>query len=677
MQMSRLGRCVELLTCAAVAAAWLGCGELEEDTGSRSTEATVCTTVSAGSPWWNQSFPPQAGRFHVELAVTPSANNLDAVIGLSKGAAAQWAQLAATVRFGPAGVIDVRSGNAYRADSVYPYSANVTYFVRIDVDLVARTYSVWLKAWAGGLYEPLARGYPFRTEQATVASLDRAAAYLEPSRPGALTICDLTVVGDDTTADGCMFATPDRGFANAQLTGTTGAMLLHLTAKPSTANMDAVVGLAQGAADAYNDLAVSLRFWTNGRIEARDGDVYRANEPFPYAAGKTYDFYAIVDIPTKTYSLFVTSLAPYGPYVELARDYKFRTQQQAVTALDHGVAVVGSATGRIDACSFSDVAPRRLAFARAGQYFARPLADGGVLLSDATRTQRLGATGKTIAELSRGGMSAVDASGNIYLASASGGTLTLGAFTGALAPRWSRTYAATGSVMAIGVYTTGAIAVAVGAPPYPQQLITIRPDGSEHLRHDLTQYPAMAIAISPVGYTIAYQRGADVVVQAHTPAGLVAWQRSWSGPFRVDHMAGEPAGGVVFTGVFTGTVDFGAGPLEPAANPDTSLNTFLVALTPTGALRFSKHVFSTHPTGVASNGSRIALATTYLGYVTSHELRAFDGAGNEVWDYVPGMAGSSGSVAVGPSGRIYANPSLKIYPGATAQAWPFLFAIDP
>jgi hypothetical protein len=678
MKLSPLGRCLELLTCAAVAATWLGCGELEDGNRSVSSEATVCTTVSAGSPWWNKSFPPQTGRFHVELAVTPSANNLDAVVGLSNGAASQWSQLAATVRFGPAGFIDVRSGNVYRADTAHAYRAGATYFLRFDVDVESHTYSVWLKHAAGGYYGPIARDYPFRTEQGAVASLDTAASYLEPSRPGSLAVCDLKAVRDDINSDGCLISTAGGGFANTQIAGTTGAMMMHFTAKPSTANMDAVIGFANGPVDAYNDMAVSVRFWTNGMIEARDGDVYRANEPVPYAAGKRYDFHAVIDIPSKTYSLFVASLDPYGAYVELARGYKFRTQQQTVTALDRGATVVSSATGRIDTCAFGDGAPRHLSFARAGTYFARPLADGGALISDDTRTQRLGASGKTIAEIPHGGVSAEDASGNIYIARAAGGTLTLRSFTRALAPRWSRTYPANGSVIAMGVYTTGEIAVAVSSWIQPHQLIQIHPDGSEHLRHDLAQYPALAVGIGPADYTIAYQLGAGVAVEAHHPDGRLLWQRSWSGAFSVDHMARDPSGGVVFAGTFQDAVNFGDGPLEPNEDPDgTQLNTFLVALGPTGALRFSKHVQSTYPTGVSSNGSRIAVATRFLGYTANMELWAFDGAGHQVWSYVPGMLGVPGSVAVGSSGRIYANLSLKLYPGWVEQTYPFLLAIDP
>src|SRR5690348_854591 len=94
----RFGMCV----CAVVMAGALGCAEDSIDGSGTESGATVCTLVGTSS-WWSQSFPEQVGRFHVELSATPSASNLDAVVGLSNAAATKWASLAAIVRFNPSG----------------------------------------------------------------------------------------------------------------------------------------------------------------------------------------------------------------------------------------------------------------------------------------------------------------------------------------------------------------------------------------------------------------------------------------------------------------------------------------------------------------------------------------------------------------------------------------------
>src|SRR5687768_15657095 len=68
--------------------------------GEAESEATGCSLVST-TAWFNQTFPEQRDMFHVELEATASARGIDAVIGLSDGAASHWNKLAAIVRFNP------------------------------------------------------------------------------------------------------------------------------------------------------------------------------------------------------------------------------------------------------------------------------------------------------------------------------------------------------------------------------------------------------------------------------------------------------------------------------------------------------------------------------------------------------------------------------------------------
>ncbi|HEY5945208.1 MAG TPA: hypothetical protein VIV40_06945, partial [Kofleriaceae bacterium] len=250
------------------------------------SDATVCTIRSAGDPWWLATYPQQTGRFHFQFQATPYNNNIDAVVGVSKGVATKWTQLAAIVRFAPTGVIDVRRGGAYAADVNYPYNANRTYYIRMDIDVAAHTYSVTVTTDPRtGVYTTLATNYAFRTEQASVTSLDAAAVYLEPSRPGSIQICDMNPIADDSTPDGCLTSNAGGTFANAWMEPSWTAMIARFTATPSANAMDGVVGYTLDKADAYNDYAASIRFYTNGQIEARDGDTYRATNPLGYVAG--------------------------------------------------------------------------------------------------------------------------------------------------------------------------------------------------------------------------------------------------------------------------------------------------------------------------------------------------------------------------------------------------------
>lgn len=192
--------------------------------------------MSYGSSWWNQAFPEQTGMFHVEFAADVTSPKMDAVIGLSSGAATRWASLAAIVRFNPQGVIDVPDGGAYRADRSFAYAAGARYWFRFDLDVRTRSYSVWMKEHESAGYFPLARNYAFRTEQASLTRLDNVAAFVNPetSAGGSAEVCGFTATKDNTTADGCVRNMAGRGFANAPVTASSNVLMVSFTARAGT-----------------------------------------------------------------------------------------------------------------------------------------------------------------------------------------------------------------------------------------------------------------------------------------------------------------------------------------------------------------------------------------------------------------------------------------------------------
>ena len=56
--------------------------------------------------------------------------------------------------------------------------------------------------------------------------------------------------------------------------------------------MDGLVGLSNGAAAAWTDLAAIVRFNAAGTIDARNGGAYAAAVAIPYTAGTTYHIMA-------------------------------------------------------------------------------------------------------------------------------------------------------------------------------------------------------------------------------------------------------------------------------------------------------------------------------------------------------------------------------------------------
>jgi hypothetical protein len=131
--------------------------------------------------WNNELIPQQTGTFHIVFAFVPdepSGGSIDAVIGLSQGAATNFTDLGPIVRFSPAGSLDVRNGSAYAADAAFSYRAGETYQIRMDVDLARHRYSVAAEE-NGGRTTQLAYDYGFRAEQANLSQLDNVARIVD------------------------------------------------------------------------------------------------------------------------------------------------------------------------------------------------------------------------------------------------------------------------------------------------------------------------------------------------------------------------------------------------------------------------------------------------------------------------------------------------------------------
>src|SRR5204862_46565 len=161
--------------------------------------ATVCNSaISAWIPpspltsagaWQNGSFPSQTGSFEAQFDVTPSQANMAGVVGLSNGPAAAYSALAGIVAFEQTGVIEARNGGAYAAAATIPYSAGTTYHFRLDVNLPAHTYDVFVTP-AGAPEQLVGSNFAFRTEQAAVRVLNNLGLY---ANLGSATVSNLTL----------------------------------------------------------------------------------------------------------------------------------------------------------------------------------------------------------------------------------------------------------------------------------------------------------------------------------------------------------------------------------------------------------------------------------------------------------------------------------------------------
>jgi len=135
--------------------------------------------------------PSQTGAFEAQFDATPNTANMDGVMGLSSGPAADYTTLAAIVLFSSTGTIQARNGGAYAAATTIPYSAGTTYHFRLDVDVSSHSYTVYVTP-TGSTEQLLGSNFAFRTEQATVSALDNLGL---KAAVGSVAVCSLAVSG--------------------------------------------------------------------------------------------------------------------------------------------------------------------------------------------------------------------------------------------------------------------------------------------------------------------------------------------------------------------------------------------------------------------------------------------------------------------------------------------------
>jgi unsaturated chondroitin disaccharide hydrolase len=112
----------------------------------------------------------------VEFDVTPLSKPVDGVIGYADTSTnvTNYSSLAMNIRLNPSGFFDVRRGGSYAALASVPYQFNTSYHVRMRVDFVARTYSVWVKP-SGGVEVLLADRFAFRSDAPLTDDLGKVA----------------------------------------------------------------------------------------------------------------------------------------------------------------------------------------------------------------------------------------------------------------------------------------------------------------------------------------------------------------------------------------------------------------------------------------------------------------------------------------------------------------------
>lgn len=148
-----------------------------------------CLSAFSGRGWASERIEPMSGVFTLEAELAAYPMTTDAVFGLSNGAPDAFADLGPIVRFNPNGTIDARDGSVYRAVETVTRDPNESYIMTMIVDVPAKRYDAWVRPrYAGGSHR-IADGFAFRSEQASVSTLDYMGAYVD-SESSAYSACD-------------------------------------------------------------------------------------------------------------------------------------------------------------------------------------------------------------------------------------------------------------------------------------------------------------------------------------------------------------------------------------------------------------------------------------------------------------------------------------------------------
>jgi hypothetical protein len=150
------------------------------------------------------------------------------------------------------------------------------------------------------------------------------------------------------SSNGCQTVSTD--WPNQPFANQVGTFTAEFNAKSSASPLDGLISLSDGLAGDYADLAVTVRFNTNGVLDAINGtNLYGAASIIPYSPDVDYHFRLSVNPVTHTYFAFVTP--PGGSEQVLAQNYKFRPEQSAVTRLNSLSGHMASA-GTLEVCNF-------------------------------------------------------------------------------------------------------------------------------------------------------------------------------------------------------------------------------------------------------------------------------------------------------------------------------------
>jgi len=279
------------------------------------------------------------GIVNMEFDVTPVKEGFDSVIGFAGYGAALtgYPSLPVVVKFATSGVFQARNGGSYTNDATIYYSANSTYHFRMVVDLVTKTYDVYITP-PDSPEVVLAQDYAFRTDAPETNDIGQLVLRGTNGTYNQFRINDFYLNGvllspPDVNSDDGWYDKSDWNAVYDLGSDNTGVVNVEFDVTPVREGFDSIIGFTghETVLTGYPSMPVIVKFATNGLFQARNGASYASDVSVYYSADSTYHMRMIVNFSTKTYDVYITP--PDSPEVTLAQNYAFRTDSPVVEDL--------------------------------------------------------------------------------------------------------------------------------------------------------------------------------------------------------------------------------------------------------------------------------------------------------------------------------------------------------
>jgi hypothetical protein len=169
-----------------------------------------------------------------------------------------------------------------------------------------------------------------------------------------LNVQSATSAASDAVPGACVDAGTNLGIQRTGLAANPDAhgFIATFDATPSTSGMDSVIGLLVPGTNQQQVFNKMIHFSPGGVIEASDGDSFSASSGVPYAAGDTYHFRLVENLPAATYSLFVTP--PSGTEVALGPNLQAPSNERgASTITGWGTVTASPNAATLEVCNFA------------------------------------------------------------------------------------------------------------------------------------------------------------------------------------------------------------------------------------------------------------------------------------------------------------------------------------